>query len=180
MPPVGRGRRGEGWGAPVLPASGCVHQIGDATMRRCVVFVLSFHRCLASVRVESDLNWLQLRCMRWQLRLSYGDPPRDLGMSSSTSPRWGWGRHPGQTPPGHFFPCPPGVVVSVLSTRSPQRAQWVSSALTRLVSSRRRWPLALCLGAAKNYPPPGVIGGRLWLLVRRVLLRFHLRGGCRC
>lgn len=145
------------WSA-VVPLFCCcvawVHQMGEAVTSMCTLgmFVLFWSLCRASASVMSLLSWLHLRWSRWQLERSYGDPPRDRGMSSSTSPRMGWGWHPAQGGPGHLGPCPPGVIFRVLSTGRSQSAHVCSSALTRLTSSRLRCPLALWSGAAIYYP----------------------------
>lgn len=140
-----------GWGE----GDRCAHargtpEVGSPDRRRldrttasgvCAVCGCSF--ALASSKVRSPLNSLHLRCMRWQLLRSYCEPPRERGMSSSTSPRIGCGIHPAQSAVGHTFPCSPGRVVRDLSTARPQRAQACSSAFTRFTSTRRRWRLAL-------------------------------------
>lgn len=106
----------------------------------------------ASASVMAPFRWLHSRCMRRQFLRSYCEPPRDRGRSSSTSARLGWGWHPAQGGPGHFGPCPPGVILSALSTSSSQSAHVRSSALTRLTSSRLRCPLALRTCAATATP----------------------------
>lgn len=94
----------------------------------------------ASANVLSAFHRLHSRCIRWQLSRLVGDPPRETGTSSSTSPRSGWGTHPGQSVRRHLGPCLPGMVVRVRSIHVPHRAQWVSRARTRARSSRRRCP----------------------------------------
>ena len=90
------------------------------------------------------------------LALSYGDPPRARGKSSSTSARIGCGWHPVHGDPGHLLPCPPGVMVSALSTYWSHMAHVDSSALTRLTISLRRWPLPLWeMVAMAAHSPPG-------------------------
>lgn len=81
--------------------------------------------------------------MSRQLLRWYGDPPRERGMSSSTSGLIGCGLQPWQSVREHLGPCCPGVYLSVLSTVLSHSAQWVSSASTRERSSRRRCPLLL-------------------------------------
>lgn len=132
-----------------------VHQIGEAYTFTAVCLLL-VRSARASLRVIADFHRLHSRCMSRQLDRSVGEPPRERGMSSSTSARMGWGTHPGHVPPGHRGPWPPGVLVRVLSTRSSQRAQVFSSASTRLRSSRRRWPFALCIGEG-IFTPTGIV-----------------------
>lgn len=79
-------------------------------------------------------------------------------MSSSTSGRMGSGMHPGHVPPGHRWPCPPGVIPRFLSTGPPHSAQWDSSASTRALSCRLRCPLALWERVAMPHPR-GCLGG---------------------
>lgn len=147
-----------------------VHHIGDAyTFAACCLLAPLARRALASASVIADFHWLQVRCMRWVFLRSSGEPPRDRGMSSSTSARMGWGTHPMHPSRGHFGPCSPGVLLSVLSTGWSHSAQLVSSASTRLRSSLRLCPLALCAGVATfNRLPLGLCFTActvlLWLL----------------
>ncbi len=120
------------------------HHPGEA----CTPWACFCHLERASARVIVPFHLLCTRCMRWVFLRSYGEPPRERGMSSSTSPRMGWGTHPAHSPPGHFLPCSPGLIVRVLSTGRSQRAHTCSSDQTRLTSCRRLCPLALCSGVA--------------------------------
>jgi len=115
--------------------------MGDASMvgaTGCVAHLASSARASASVRVA--FQRLQARCIRWQLLRSYCEPPRARGMSSSTTAARGsrWCR--------------------LWSTHSPQSAQWVSSALTRLTVCRLRWPLALTFPMLHRSPARSVAG----------------------
>ena len=66
---------------------------------------------------------LQMRCVSLQLVKLYGSPPRETGMSSSTSALIGCG------------------VFNVLSTGLPQMAHTSYAASTLCLSMRRRYPL---------------------------------------
>ena len=119
------------------------YQIGDERTRvDCAGCCRVRHLVRASARVMSPLNRLCSRCMRWQLDRRYCDPPRDRGMSSSTSARIGCGTQPAHPLPLHLGPCTPGDMVRLRSTGSPQSAHVDSSRLTRLTSCRRLCPLA--------------------------------------
>ena len=80
-----------------------LHQIGEALTAGLGSGVALWPASLAraSVRVIAPLYWLHCLCMRWVLALSYGEPPRERGRSSSTSARMGWGWHPVHGAPGH-------------------------------------------------------------------------------
>jgi hypothetical protein len=102
----------------------------------------------ASLSVRLDFHWLQVLCMSAQLSGECGDPPRETGMSSSTSGLIGCGMQPGHgwpcgVVPAHLGVCCPGMVVRVLSMGWPHSAQWVSRARMRARSCLRRWPFCL-------------------------------------
>src|SRR5690606_18412275 len=131
MPPGGLPGGGRGW----CPLS--THQMPDAT---------TFGRSAAAVArppIPFPRRRLHSRCACLTLLRSSGLPPRLTGTISSTSARIGWGTHPAHSGLEHRGPCCPRIIVSVLSTPPPHRPQWVSSASTRLRSSRRLCPLAL-------------------------------------
>lgn len=96
----------------------------------------------SSFGVRSPIHWLQRRHVSVQFSSESGEPPRDTGMISCTSPRRGCGVQPRHPVCGHLGPCLPATMLSVLSMGSRQSQQWVSRARTRLMSSLRRCPLA--------------------------------------
>src|SRR5690606_36098495 len=75
------------------------HVMRFVTVVARVVWPASF--AFASARVMRPFHPLQERFMRWQLSRSYGDPPRERGMSWSTTGLMGCGVQPGHVPPGH-------------------------------------------------------------------------------
>lgn len=96
-----------------------------------------------SSRVPLPLRRLQILCVSWQLSRSSGLPPLETGMISSTSARMGCGTQPGQSGRTHRGLCCPGMVLRVLSTGSPHRAQWSDWALTSRLMRRRAVPLVV-------------------------------------
>lgn len=139
------------WGAVVaLVGRGCLcrgascrlrcscYQMGEG-VGCCRLFARSFHLVSASARVIAPLYSLHRLCISEQLLRSYGDPPLDRGMSSSTTALISCG----------YF--------SALSTRLPQSLQCVSSFRTRARNCLRLCPLppSARLGSLTGCPSLG-------------------------